>query len=1185
MNGYYSEQQTMLTTGLETGLVSATVAGHAGDGAADRNAAPEGGTHGAVAPPEGTRLSWVELYNWGTFHNRVTRLDLRDSNTLLTGNVGTGKSTLVDAITSLVAPHHKITYNQAAGAVRDERSLRSYALGPYSNTVDELAGTDEAGNGRRRVMYLRSPAGNVSVVLASFTRHRHEALPGTQPERHTIGLVVTFRDGTTPQSATPVRTYLLVPGEFTVKENLLGHANLTALRKAIRAAGGDWWEDSFKTYQGAICRALRVTRQGLATFVQAVSMKQVGDLTSFVRDHMLDHLDMHRDIEAMLAHYEDLTGAHDRVVDARDQLDALDRVMDDAAAYERTTGRLATASDVAATIHARVDNIRYEMLTVIIAEQERLLPELRANLNETKRQLLGAGQRVLDLRVQIEKAGGADLELAKRAVTDAETALNAVLATRRELATLATAAGVTAPEDITEFGMFRAKLTAREKELAADRGRLSLLEYDRTSALFRARDELKDIEEGLAKAPAETSNIPPEHRKIRDWLASEAGLDPDDLPFAGELLKVTDLAWEPALEMLARPFAMQLLVPHDIMAKVAARTDTRNLGLRLESIDVPNTEPVTSPQVRPGTAASKLEVRSGHRFSRWMASEIARRYPHICLTSGADLPQHQRALTVNGQIRDGSRHVKDDRPQARSRLSYALGWDTTARADHLAALLPAAKQALADAKAAADAADTERKTFDAVVYALRQLLERFSDASAIDLPAAQAAHRTARNHRDKLAANPALAALNTLLESAEGEANGLETERSEREQEVWGAENASKVAEAARNLLTVTAIALGPTAQQLWDDLEDTVGLAPDDVSGVETWGRSLTAELDRRMSSARSTLERNTTNLTAAMGQYTSTWGHLLTDPDPKNLEYRHVLLERRRALEEDDLPKWRQQFKELLEKNAIQEIAGFNRKLERAAATISDRLKVINKALLTVDYQPGTFIQLDPADAADLEVRTFRADLREITAGALADDADTYSEERFLLVRDLLDRFTGRIDAAEKDRKWAAKVTDVRNWFAFAATERVHETGAVVDVYEDSGGKSGGQKEKLAYTILAASLAYQYGLAGGDRDGFRFVMIDEAFGKGTEETTRFGLEMFGTLGLQLLVATPLAKLRVIEDYVGAVGYIQLKGQPGTERTSELMSMTITAWRAATHLPARPGGHTQTATAPAGSE
>jgi uncharacterized protein YPO0396 len=60
------------------------------------------------------------------------------------------------------------------------------------------------------------------------------------------------------------------------------------------------------------------------------------------------------------------------------------------------------------------------------------------------------------------------------------------------------------------------------------------------------------------------------------------------------------------------------------------------------------------------------------------------------------------------------------------------------------------------------------------------------------------------------------------------------------------------------------------------------------------------------------------------------------------------------------------------------------------------------------------------------------------------------------------------------------------------------------------NSGGKSGGHKEKLAYTILAAALAFQFGLASGksaDRNAgsarsFRFVVIDEAFDRGSANT-----------------------------------------------------------------------------------
>jgi uncharacterized protein YPO0396 len=82
---------------------------------------------------------------------------------------------------------------------------------------------------------------------------------------------------------------------------------------------------------------------------------------------------------------------------------------------------------------------------------------------------------------------------------------------------------------------------------------------------------------------------------------------------------------------------------------------------------------------------------------------------------------------------------------------------------------------------------------------------------------------------------------------------------------------------------------------------------------------------------------------------------------------------------------------------------------------------------------------------------------------------------------VKAIIDRFRGREGLSEQDRRWTAKVSDVRNWFLFAASERWREDGSEHEHYSDSGGKSGGQKEKLAYTILAASLAYQFGLEWG--------------------------------------------------------------------------------------------------------
>ena len=124
---------------------------------------------------------------------------------------------------------------------------------------------------------------------------------------------------------------------------------------------------------------------------------------------------------------------------------------------------------------------------------------------------------------------------------------------------------------------------------------------------------------------------------------------------------------------------------------------------------------------------------------------------------------------------------------------------------------------------------------------------------------------------------------------------------------------------------------------------------------------------------------------------------------------------------------------------------------------------------------------------------------------------------------MKTIIERFRGRDGRTELDRRWTARVTDVRNWFVFAASERWREDDTEHEHYSDSGGKSGGQKEKLAYTILAASLAYQFGLGWSEvrSRSFRFVVIDEAFGRGSDDSTQYGLDLFAKLNLQLLIVT----------------------------------------------------------------
>ena len=95
-------------------------------------------------------------------------LALDGRNHLLTGDIGSGKSTLVDAVTTLLVPAHRAACNRAAGAGSRERTLRSYVLGHYKSERNELSVS-------ARPVALRDPS-HYSVILGVFRNEGYDCL-------------------------------------------------------------------------------------------------------------------------------------------------------------------------------------------------------------------------------------------------------------------------------------------------------------------------------------------------------------------------------------------------------------------------------------------------------------------------------------------------------------------------------------------------------------------------------------------------------------------------------------------------------------------------------------------------------------------------------------------------------------------------------------------------------------------------------------------------------------------------------------------------------------------------------------------------------------------------------------------------------------------------------------------------
>ncbi|MEK8225983.1 hypothetical protein NKG05_07775 [Oerskovia sp. M15] len=128
---------------------------------------------------------------------------------------------------------------------------------------------------------------------------------------------------------------------MTIADDFAGFdGDINVLRRRLRESGAQI-RDHFPEYGRDFRRLLGIeSEQAMELFHQTVSMKSVGDLNEFVREHMLEPFDAARWTEKLVAHFDDLTSAHDAVVKARAQIDQLAPLLGDADAYDAVGERV-----------------------------------------------------------------------------------------------------------------------------------------------------------------------------------------------------------------------------------------------------------------------------------------------------------------------------------------------------------------------------------------------------------------------------------------------------------------------------------------------------------------------------------------------------------------------------------------------------------------------------------------------------------------------------------------------------------------------------------------------------------------------------------------------------------------------------------------------------------------------------
>ncbi len=862
----------------------------------------------------GFRLERLEVLNWGTFDRHVWMFELGGETALLTGDIGSGKSTLVDAVTTLLLPANRVAYNKAAGAGSRERDLRSYVQGHYKSERSESTGAS-------RPVGLRMDGRTYSVMLGRFVNAGLDVVV-------TLAQVFWMRESHQGQ---PERFFVVADAPLSVARDLADFGDdLKVLRRRLRERGAKVY-DHYPEYGRDLKRRLGIeSDQALELFHQTVSMKSVTDLNDFVRNHMLEPFDAASWVDRLVLHFEDLSRAHAAVVGAREQLERLRPLLAECDTHDAITARMANlvADRDALPYFCAVESLRLlraaeqigmervEDLDRAVGRIDQTLAQLRRRQDELLVQQAGfGGDRLQELERQLE-AERRDRDSRKRR--------------HDRYAEMLHQAGMQLPADEAQFAASRRQIeiaaAQTESALAEAQNRVTDVSMDQQALLA----ESADLRAELTSLQERRSNIPRRVLDLRERVAAELGLPVADLPFAGELIQVREDAadWEGAVERVLHGFGLSMLVPSRHYSRVCDWIDDNHLGLRLVYYRVP-TNVVATPtpaQFAPtGSAADplygKLQIKPDSSFYGWLERELWRRADHHCATTMTEFRQCDKAVTRAGQVRSGQRHEKNDDRPIGDRRNYVLGWSPEAKIDsllaqaqHVQRQLAAVAQRLLQTQAESKAANergilvarlAELDTWDDVDWARvaarisrleaerRDLEQSSQDLARVSAELTALRDEIAAADRERAARQEDMGAARRELEQVRGQAGAARHRLAEPDAEV---------ARARFDALAAVAVMDGVAARP---------SLSP---HHYEDWravtAKRITERLDREAERQKSVA----TRITGLMHRFRTDYPAETTDMDA-SVSAAHEYRRLHDRLETDDLPRFRGRVQELPE------------------------------------------------------------------------------------------------------------------------------------------------------------------------------------------------------------------------------------------------------------------------------
>ncbi len=1095
----------------------------------------------------GYRLSKIELYNWGTFDGTVHGFHPRGQWALLVGENGTGKSTIVDALLTLLVRPNTRKYNFASGAAKTERDERTYIQGAYDKTIGP--------SGTPQLKYLRSGNKHYSALLACFEN-------ATTKKTFTICQILYLNSNNKPRKFYALddqheRGIAEDLGNITESSSVLA----TLKHRDFKAT------ESYTQYFDWLRRKLDCRPKAMDMFNQAAWVKDVSQLDSFVRDQMLEKRPWDDKVSQLLKNFAELSEAHRALVVVRDQAKMLGPIIEAGNRHQEVSQELSKVKEQLAATSLYFSFATAELLTPMCQEWTDLLATLDGQIERLDGEISTANREVARIELEIAGAGGERMRRLPDLIKLENERAQTKGKTRAQFELLLKQASVEmtarSPESLVSL---LAEVSLKQNEIEAQRTitqkQASQLQYE----LGQLKQRLHDDHEELVSLEKRKGNMPRELVYMRDELCRELNIAAKDLPFAAELMAVDSehRQWEASIEQVLGGFARDLLVKERYYAKVSGFIDRKRLvdrdgrGQRLSYTRVGVVSRAEHDESGDDeTLLSMLKFREDNDLAPWVRGQVAERFNFLACDTVEQFQSTQRAaMTRNRHIkRNRVQHIKDDRFHGADRKRFILGWENREKIHALKASIEDGQRQLLQL----ENRDSElRESIEAATNTL-SYLRQIADMKEFDSIDDERHRKLAVEYTTEL---ERLKQSNDKIRELEGKKAELESDISEKQQQSRRLSdersNTSKELRDGQQLVdTATKAVSGAKEDGSYARLEAQFAaieaLLSDNpllIENLSSRPREFKDQLYEEVDRLDNKLEPIAKSLRALMLKFLTKFQAFQSDMahDIDSLPQFIALHDR---IVKDDLPRHEKRFKEKLNEKVLTEVGVMNSHLENEREEIIQKIEEINQGLRRMEWNEDTYIRLEPEDSKDPEIRDFRRELAGCLTGYL-DGTNQANEETFLRIQKLVDKLRD-----DKNLRWREKVIDVRRWFSFSARELVSETGEARSYYDGGSGKSGGEKARLAFLVLVAAIVYQYDIDPDDprSDKFHFVMVDEMFSRTASKYAKYALNLFKQFGLQLLIVAPLdAKARVCEPFVGIHAHVVKDTE--TNR-SEILSYT----------------------------